>query len=520
MNITQKTLEYLKIPRYKFLIEKWKLREFDVFATTKNGVNKRQIEAFETLFNDNVSELLFGGGARGGKTFLGCTWALFNSLSMPKSQWLIMRKDLTRIKDTTVPTMLKVLTNYGIPSDECEMIGMNTGATITFKNGSKILFRGVGDETSDPNFDKFGSYDLTGVFLEECQEMPFKVVEVLKGRFSVLEGNYYTDSEIEVLKKHLRWDTMKQNLKWKAKPKTLMTCNPSKNWIYRLFYKAKQKGHLLHYRRFIPALVTDNPNVSKEYIDELKRSGKETVERLLKGNFEYDDDNTALTSIETCSAIFTNDHVKMDISQKWLIVDPALKGKDGCGISVFYGLVWMERIEYDTLTPEQFIEAVTVVKRRHAILNKNIVFDAVGIGALSSASFSGCQMYTANSRVLWKEDRGKEKAQLYQDKPPYRTVNDQCSFMLADYINEHKIYCRAKVSEDEKQRIIEQLGQLKRADLTEDKIMTVIGKDEIKGNIGYSPTDYDILRMLMFAQLQLKINPPRKEAVTTYTSNF
>lgn len=42
--------------------------------------------------------------------------------------------------------------------------------------------------------------------------------------------------------------------------------------------------------KFIPALVTDNPKISPDYIDNLhKLKNKVMKERLLHGNFEYDD---------------------------------------------------------------------------------------------------------------------------------------------------------------------------------------------------------------------------------------
>lgn len=50
---------------------------------------------------------------------------------------------------------------------------------------------------------------------------------------------------------------------------------------------------------FIPALVGDNPLVSQDYVDNLKKSDKTTVERLLNGNFDYDDSDTRLIPDDT-----------------------------------------------------------------------------------------------------------------------------------------------------------------------------------------------------------------------------
>jgi hypothetical protein len=40
---------------------------------------------------------------------------------------------------------------------------------------------------------------------------------------------------------------------------------------------------------FIPALATDNKKLPKTYIEQLMRSDEVTKQRLLYGNFEYDD---------------------------------------------------------------------------------------------------------------------------------------------------------------------------------------------------------------------------------------
>ena len=43
------------------------------------------------------------------------------------------------------------------------------------------------------------------------------------------------------------------------------------------------------YRVFISALATDNKKLPKTYIEQLKKADNVTQQRLLYGNFEYDD---------------------------------------------------------------------------------------------------------------------------------------------------------------------------------------------------------------------------------------
>ena len=63
-----------------------------------------------------ITEELYGGGARGGKSWFGCTWQLMNRLSMPESYGCIAREEVTKLKKTTLLTFFKVCNriNYGL----------------------------------------------------------------------------------------------------------------------------------------------------------------------------------------------------------------------------------------------------------------------------------------------------------------------------------------------------------------------------------------------------------------------
>jgi len=96
---------------------------------------------------------------------------------------------------------------------------------------------------------------------------------------------------------------------WSTIPKALYTCNPAKNWIYTDFYKPYKEGRLPKDKVFIPSLVTDNPHIDPAYIENLRKSDETTVQRLLYGNFDYDDDPTVLMNYKEIVDLFTNSPV-------------------------------------------------------------------------------------------------------------------------------------------------------------------------------------------------------------------
>ena len=59
-------------------------------------------------------------------------------------------------------------------------------------------------------------------------------------------------------------------------------------------------------RVFIPALATDNPFITKSYIDQLSKADEITKQRLLYGNFDYDATPGRLFSYDSLTDLFTN----------------------------------------------------------------------------------------------------------------------------------------------------------------------------------------------------------------------
>jgi phage terminase large subunit len=56
---------------------------------------------------------------------------------------------------------------------------------------------------------------------------------------------------------------------FEIKPKLLMTCNPSKSWLYSTFYKPFKEKTLPQAKKFIQSLAGDNPYLSKSYLQNL-----------------------------------------------------------------------------------------------------------------------------------------------------------------------------------------------------------------------------------------------------------
>ena len=61
-------------------------------------LTKKQTEALDYLEDSSTNELLFGGGAGGAKSFLGCVWIILSCLKYPCTRWVIGRSKLKALK--------------------------------------------------------------------------------------------------------------------------------------------------------------------------------------------------------------------------------------------------------------------------------------------------------------------------------------------------------------------------------------------------------------------------------------
>ena len=61
-----------------------------------------QEKALEYLFDSNTTEILFGGAAGGGKSFLGCAWLILLAVKYPKTRYLLARSKLDSLKKNNI----------------------------------------------------------------------------------------------------------------------------------------------------------------------------------------------------------------------------------------------------------------------------------------------------------------------------------------------------------------------------------------------------------------------------------
>lgn len=249
-----------------------------------------------------------------------CIWALQELLSYPGIRIIIGRKEMTRLKQTTVATLFsKAHPLFSIKRSQFQY--QDQKGLITYPNGSSIQLVDLARQPSDPDFDTFGSLEVTHAIIEEAGEIVKKAKDVVGSRVNRF-----------------------LNEKYGIVGKLLVTGNPSQNFTRGEYYdpyiqhgggdhQKWQHGEVFidgelttSYRAFIKSLVTDNPTIDPNYIERLKMLPEQERKRLFEGNWDYMDDESSLFKALLLDRAMISEYEGSEA--RFIGVDVADKGKD------------------------------------------------------------------------------------------------------------------------------------------------------------------------------------------------
>lgn len=432
----------------------------------KRQVSPKQYEALLILReNKEITEFVYGGGAGGGKSRLGCMYVIDVCINYMGARVAIARKELVTLKKTTLLTLFDQMSLDGL-KDGRDYVYNQQNNTVTFpQTGSVIYLLELDHYPSDPNYDRLGSYELTTSFIDEAQQIEQKGKDVLRSRIR------YKLREFGLV------------------PKQLLTCNPSKNYLYSEFYLPWKRGTLPYDKMFMQSLATDNPFIDPTYVDNLSRQPKEIKERLLFGNWEYDDDPARLVDFEAIQDLWSNPIPDSDF--KCIIADVARMGSDKTVISYWEGFACKRIAMYTKLptvpdfnNPKKLSTAGIIQEWRdkYGVGISRVLVDEDGVGG-GVKDFLGCKGFLNNGTPFNGEN--------------YQNLKSQCYFALAKKINARKMRVDTQ-NEKIKQMISEELEQVKQHNMDKDGKVAVIPKDKMKEHLGRSPDFSDTLMMRMY----------------------
>ena len=229
-------------------------------------------------FNSKATEILYGGGAGGGKSHLMrvafITWCAL----IPGLQCYLFRKHYDDVIKNHMegPTGFKALLGEWVDKDLVQI----TETEVRFWNGSKIYLC----HCSHPkHLDKYYGAEIHVLGLEESTQFSEQAIRFLRSRVRMPQGIR------DLIPDHLK-DFF---------PRILATSNPvgkSQSYWRKRFIKEIKPYEIVKqpaeeggfYRQFIPALLSDNPDLNEEaYTMGLQGLGSPAlVNALLKGDWD------------------------------------------------------------------------------------------------------------------------------------------------------------------------------------------------------------------------------------------
>ena len=419
--------------------------------------SKKQDLAWGKLIDDTTHFIGYGGAAYGGKSYLIAYWITIMCLSYPDTAWGLGRRELTNLKRTTLITLFKVFAECNIIPDVDFNYNQQLN-TITFRNKSQIFLIDTAYKPSDPLYTRFGGYELTSAAIDESNETAYKAIEILYTR------------------------TGRRNNKKYGLTRKIFECfNPSKDHVYARYYRPYKEDSMKVSYAFIPALPTDNPSPEAEdYIAGILENADEiTIQRLIYGNFEYDDDLCKLMNYDRILDIFTNTHVP-DGDLK-IVADIARFGRDNTVIGLWSGLKVIKIIKMVKKSTAEVSAEIQLLAMKNDISMHRVIVDEDGVGG-GVVDQLGCVGFVNNSKALNGEN--------------FNHLKSQCYFKLAEMVNKANIFVSCDL--ETKTALIEELEVIRIHNADKDGRRAVEPKDKVKEKIGRSPDISDMLMMAMW----------------------
>ena len=420
---------------------------------------KTQGQAIKYLLDNSTNDLLFGGAAGGGKSYIGCSWLILMCIKYPGTRYLMGRSKLDNLKKTTLNTFFEICQQWNVITGK--HFNFNAGSNIIkFYNGSEIMLKDLFHYPADPNYDSLGSLEITGAFIDEANQITEKAKNIVNSRI-----RYKLD-------------------KYGLIPKILLTCNPSKNWTYTQYYRPAKEGKIETHKKFIQSLVDDNPFISVHYKGQLDKLDEISKQRLMYGNWEYDANEDNLINYNSIINLFTQKGVE---GEKYITCDVARFGTDKTVIMYWEGIHIKNIRTILRSSVTDVVEEIKRVQQKEGVNLRNIICDEDGVGG-GVVDMLKCKGFLNGGKVINKEN--------------YQNLKTQCYYKLADMINKGQIGISTN-DITQKNHIIEELEQVRSKDMDKDGKLKLLPKEIIKTIIGRSPDYSDAMMMRMFYEIDM-----------------
>lgn len=426
----------------------------------------KQLKFFEKVLGWNGERphkyVLYGGAVGGGKTYAALMLLFLLCKVFPGSRWGLVRKDLPTLKRNTLPSFYKIRPE-GFVGDINK-----SDWTCKCANGSEIVIFPEGIR-EDPDLDRWKGLEVNGFILEEAGELSEKTFHMAMQR----SGRWTVEGEQPL-------------------PYVIATCNPTKNWIKRMFYDRWKLGSIEHPWAYVPATKEDNPHLDPEYkasLEHMKEVDPIGYQRFVLGDWDVADDPEQLITWEMVAEAF--DLPVLEGKQS-LGVDVARYGGDRSVIARKQGNAIVDVEVFVGRTVDQVADLAQARILELSVEPKLVGVDSVGLGA-------GVVDILVSRGLNVTEVKSGGRAEDFEVSAfDFKNLRSQMWHYFRELLRRKDISL-ARVPQRYRQELLEDLTSPKYW-INADRVLEVEGKDKIRKRLGRSTDVGDAVIYAAFVQ--------------------
>lgn len=257
---------------------------------------------------------------------------------------------------------------------------------------------------------------------------------------------------------------------------------------------------------FIGGSIYDNKELLKEnpaYLGNLLAQDKDTQAALLHSNWKTVISDNDIYDYASTRGMFNNKY-ELEDSTPYITADVALKGSDKFIVGGWLGRELVKIKILDKSDGKEVIDAITTMAKEIKCQNKNITYDADGVGGFIDGFIVGAIPFNNGASPFPNPDLPDNATKAEKEKKEnYQNLKTQCYYRSGDKVNKGLYKISEEVAntmyDDKttfKQRFMFERKAIKRKKADMDGKLQIIGKDEMKTKLnGQSPDVMDMFMM-------------------------
>jgi len=384
--------------------------------------------------------------------------------------------------------MQKVLIAHWIEQDVDYNLNMQT-KELHYSNGSRIFFVPLKQQPTDMEFNFLWGYELTFAFVDEAQENSRKAINVINSRFTEKIKDYGLTGKV------------------------ILGCNPDKWHLYSDFIRKNKEELREKWRVFIQSLYTDNPHIDHEkYRESLKNADEVTRQRLLFGNWDYDNNPNKLLKTDEILDMWTNPP-----QTNWtmfLSCDVARLGWDRI-VEMIWNWDHLKKVYIQQyVTTDKTVELIRELEIEHWIRRAFEVIDSDWVGWWVVDQLRWAKWFVNNAKAVQPIEAKFDETKRVN----YSNLKVQCLFKLRELMEKGKISIDelAFSNDNDKDLFIQELENIMTKNIDKEWKIEIESKDDMKARIWRSPDLWDAFFMKMYFHIVKQTEEIQERPLQSY----